>query len=188
MDKFTQYSNIQALVQKEAQDIANKAIQDNNKKSQYKVEKISSHLHNGTDSQRISYANIAQRLVFIHWTIPGTQAATATNYGVIWTAPVACTVVAISEVHQTAGTNGGAVTLQLERLQGTEAPDAGDEILVTALSLKTTANTVQYGTITPVRTTGTSVANLALGDRLCLKDAGTLTAVANMTVVITIQF
>lgn len=136
------------------------------------------HFHNGTDVSRINFADVYQKKVYLQWSIPGIQAATATNYGVFWIAPVACYVSNFYEVHQTAGTDGGAVTVTLEKLTGTTAPDSGSVVLGTALSLKATANTVQTGTLT------TTLANktLAKGDRLCLKDSGVLTSVANVTV------
>ena len=107
------------------------------------------------------------------------EPATAANYAPFFISDRSMIVVAVSEVHGTAGTDAGAVTLQIERLQGTEAPDAGDTLLASALSLKTTANTVQYATLV-----GTDVIRLGRGDRLCLKDAGTLTSVANLIVTV----
>ena len=141
------------------------------------------HTHDGVDSERILYSNIRHRVIPLVWTIPGIQAATGTNYGVIWIADRVCTVTGFQEVHQTAGSDGGTVTLQLEKLTGTEAPDAGTVLLKTALSLKTTANTVQTANMVQ-----TSAPQLLAGDRLCLKDAGTLTAVANVTVLIFITY
>lgn len=114
--------------------------------------------------------------------LQNTDAATAANYGVFFVAERQYVVLAVAEVHGTAGTDASAVTLQIERLQGTEAPDSGDALLSTALSLKATANTTQYGQLV---TTG--VTALERGDRLCLKDAGTLTAVANLCVTVYIQ-
>lgn len=147
------------------------------------AQKVQRHTHSGLDSDRILLSAIEQRKVPIHWTIYGTDAATATNYGVIWIADQTCVVSGFQEVHQTAGTNGGAVTLQLEKLTGTEAPDAGTVLLKTALSLKATANTVQEATMVQ-----TLVNTLKAGDRLCLKDAGTLTSVANVTVVVFVTY
>lgn len=144
--------------------------------------RLADHYHNGNDSSRVNFFDIAQRKVWVHHTIQGTAAATATNYGVFWIAPVNCFVSAVKEVHQTAGTDGSAVTLNIEKLTGTTAPDSGVTILATALSLKATINSVQTGVLT------NTTANRALlaGDRLCMKDAGTLTTVANVTVLIEI--
>jgi len=182
------YEVIQPLVKKDISDAFTVKEKQTETDSQYQLTRIQSHAHTGIDSVPIEFSHLSNRVLTVYWTIPGAQAATATNYGTFFTAPYACTVIAMTEVHETAGTNAGAVTLQLERLQGTDAPGAGDEILVTAFNLKATANTVQEGVITPVRTSGISAANLSVGDRLCLKDAGTLTALSNVSVVVLIQY
>lgn len=114
--------------------------------------------------------------------LKNTDAATAANYGVFFVAERQYSVLAVAEVHGTAGSDASAVTLQIERLQGTTAPDSGNVILSTAFDLKGTANTVQYGSLV---TTG--VTALQRGDRLCLKDAGVMTAVANLCVTVYIQ-
>ena len=144
---------------------------------------IADHIHNGFDMSKVNFIDIAQRKVWVHHTIYGTTAATATNYGVFYIVPVACVLTKFQEVHQTAGSDGGAVTVMLEKLTGTQAPDAGVDMLTTALSLKSTANTVQTGVITNTYANR----NLVAGDRLCLEDAGTLTSVANVTVVVELQ-
>jgi hypothetical protein len=143
---------------------------------------LGDHLHNGFDVSRIKYADISTKIDYIHHTIQGTDAATATNYGVFWTAPFACFVSGFTEVHQTAGTAGGTVSLTLEKLTGTTAPDSGSDLLNAALSLKATANTVQTGVLTQT----TSRLSISKGDRLCMKDSGTLTNVANVTVYVEI--
>lgn len=84
------------------------------------------------------------------------------------------------EVHQTAGTDAGAVTLDLEKLTGTQNLDAGAAVLNATLSLKATINTVQTATLTDTLTSR----SLARGDRLALKDSGTLTAVQNVSVIV----
>ena len=141
------------------------------------------HFHNGFDVSRINFSDIYQRKVWVHHTVVGTAAATLTNYGVFYIVPFACVLTKFQEVHQIAGVDAGAVTLMLEKLTGTTAPDSGVDMLSSTLSLKATANTVQTGTIT------TTLANrtLAAGDRLCMEDAGTLTAVTNVTVSVELQ-
>ena len=90
------------------------------------------------------------------------------------------TVTKISEVHATVA--GQAGTLTVERLQGTEAPGSGDDLLATTkIDLTATINTVQSPTLT-----GTA-ANLILevGNRLALKVAsGAATSLANACVTI----
>ena len=138
---------------------------------------IPEHFHT---NDRIDFRDIFKKKLYIHHTIYGADAATAGNYGMFWIVPFDCTITEIREVHQTAGSDAGAVSLQIEKLTGTQALDAGVACLSTAFSLKATANAVQSGSLT------TTLADLRLsrGDRLAMDDAGTLTAVANVTVVI----
>jgi 3-deoxy-D-arabino-heptulosonate 7-phosphate (DAHP) synthase class II len=122
--------------------------------------------------------------LYLAHTVYGADAAAAANYSTFFIAPIAMTVESFREVHATAGTDGAAVTLQLEKLSSTTAPGSGSNVLTTALSLKATANTVQTGSLT------TTLANraLAIGNRLALKKSGTLTAVANVTVLVELSF
>lgn len=137
------------------------------------------HKHNGLDGTTpIKHGE------FVPVSIVGTAAATAANYGVFFIARQPCVVVDVYESHTVAGTNGSAVTLQIERLQTGEALDAGDALLATAFNLKSTANTPVRGTITK---TGRTM-SLKAGDRLALKDSGTLTDVAGVCVVVTIEY
>ena len=102
----------------------------------------------------------------------------------VFIAPFDLTIKAIDYVHSTAGTDPGTVTLNLERLQGTEAPGGnGDALLATAFNCKGTINTVQNGALTA------TTANLTLskGDRLGLNYTGTLTALAGVVVSVLYQ-
>lgn len=60
--------------------------------------------------------------------------------------PVKAKLVAVKEVHLTAGNHGSAVSGAIERLQGTETAGNGDQV-ATGIDLKGTAVTVQSGTI-----------------------------------------
>jgi hypothetical protein len=97
-----------------------------------------------------------------------------------FTADRAYQVVSISEVHSVAGTNASAVTLQVTKDTGTQAPGAGSALLATAFNLKATANTVQNGTL--VATVATL--QLAAGNRLAIDVTGTLTDVAGVVVTV----
>lgn len=141
---------------------------------------LKDHFHTGIDVSRINYTDIFQKKVYIHHTVVGTAAATATNYGTFFIAPFACYLNKFYEIHQTAGNDAGAVTLTLEKLTGTTAPDSGTVMLDSALSLKATANTLQTGTLT----TAIANRNLAIGNRLCLKDSGTPTTVSNVSIIV----
>lgn len=138
------------------------------------------HQHNGFDMTKVEWININTKKLFIHHTI--VTGATAGNYGTFYIVPFPCVLMGFKEVHQVLGTDVGAVTVTLERLTGTQAPDAGTEMLLTPLSLKTTINTVQSGVMSIPASR-----SLATNDRLCLKDAGTLTAVSNVCVIIELK-
>ena len=108
---------------------------------------------------------------------------TFNGFGVFFIVPFTCIVTQIREVHQTLGTDTGAVTLTIEKLTGTQALDAGVSTMSGSFNLKGTINTVLTATLT-----GTLAnRNLAIGNRLAMNDAGTLTAVANVTVFIELQ-
>ena len=141
---------------------------------------VPEHFHTGSDLAQINYANIYQKKVYVQHTIYGVDAATAGNYGVFFISPFQCYINSIREVHQTAGSDAGAVTLTIEKLTGTQALDAGVSTLSSTINLKGTANTV----VTPTLTGTNPNRNLAIGDRLAMDDAGTLTAVANVTVMV----
>lgn len=145
--------------------------------------RIPDHFHNGFDTSRIKWTDIYQRKVYVHHTLYGATAATAANYGTFYIVPTACVLTKFQEVHQVAGSDAGAVSVTLEKLTSTTAPDSGSVMLASVLSLKATANTVQTGTITATLANRT----LAAGNRLCLKDAGTLTDVSNVTVVVELK-
>lgn len=136
------------------------------------------HLHNGFDSTKITYSDIFQRKIWVHHTVVGADAATAANYAVFFIAPFACVLNEFRVVFQTAGTDAGAVTLDLEKLTGTQALDAGVSMLASTINLKGAINTVNTATIT---TTGAN-RSIARGDRIALDDSGTLTSCANVSV------
>jgi len=110
--------------------------------------------------------------------IPGTQAQTAANF----TAPFFIAnrpyqVLYATERHETAGTSGSAVTMQLAKVPSGTAPASGTNILKTAIDLKATANVNQL----PVPVVG-SASILNPGDALSLITTGTLTSLAGVTV------
>ncbi len=91
------------------------------------------------------------------------------------------------EVHSTKGTNGSAVNVQLVKDTGTNAPGAGTDMLTNSTNagfdLKGAINTVQTG----VLATTAGLTRLAPGNRLSVDFAGTLTALAGVVVVVTLQ-
>lgn len=136
------------------------------------------HQHNGFDSTKVEHIDVNLKKIYVHHTIQGTAAATAANYGVFFIVPMTCILNVFKESHETAGSVSG--TLTLEKLTGTQAPDGGAVMLAATVSLTSTANTVQSGTMTGTLANRT----LHAGDRLCLKDGGTLTSIAGVSVLI----
>ena len=133
-----------------------------------------------SDSQRIIQKTIIHPVTVF---LPGTSAATSGNYTHFFIADQGYLILAVEEVHGTAGSDGSAVTLQLEKLTGTTAPGSGTSLLASAFDLKGTANTVQYGNLSGVAGANT----LIRGDRLALKRSGTLTAVDSLVVTVYLQ-
>jgi len=100
-----------------------------------------------------------------------------------FTAPVQCQVVAVREVHATAGSDAGTVTGTIRRCQGTEAATAGDDLLSATINFKGTALTEQ----TPALTTTTANLTLEAGDRLSLDVTGTTTALAGVIITVLLK-
>lgn len=174
------------------QQMSTSEIRKSDQISQFALAQVPFHRHNGSDSPRVSFLDLSNRSEFFQTLVPGTSAATASNYGVFFIAPLKAVITAISEVHQTAGTDAGAVTLQIERLTGTQASGAGTSLLNTGFNLKGTINTVVTATFT---STTISLANinktnfaLAKGDRLGLVLSGTPTAVAQVLVQVQLNY
>lgn len=116
---------------------------------------------------------------YVFGSLPGTASATAGNYGVIFIATRPCEIMKISEAHTNAGSDATAA-LNIERLQGTESLNSGDEVLVTDLNL----NTIAADTVTSRK--GVELQNTILkpGDRVAIKDVGYITALAGVCVTI----
>lgn len=95
-------------------------------------------------------------------------------------------VVGVSQIHSTAGTDAGAVNVQVVKDTGTNAPGAGTDLLTNnsnaGFNLKATANTAQNGTLV----TG-AAPMLAVGDRLSVDYAGTTTSLAGVVVTVVLR-
>jgi len=112
------------------------------------------------------------------------QPQTAANYGMFFIARYPCEIMRVAEVHGTAATNAGAVTLDVEKLVGTTAKGAGISVLATTFSLKSTANTV-------VNKEGMKLSNarqLKENERLALKSTGVLTDLKDVQVTLYFKF
>ena len=135
-------------------------------------------------TDRIDFRDIRGKKFYIHHTVYGADARTAANHGVFWIAPFECTVTEIREVHQTAEVTAATAELQIEKLTGTQALDAGVACLATAFNLKGTANTVNTGTLT----TTPADRRLERGNRLAMDDnfSAAPSELVNVTVIIEI--
>jgi hypothetical protein len=96
-------------------------------------------------------------------------------------------VEAVRESHATAGSDGGAVTLDVKKATGTTAIASGTTVLGSTFDLKGTANTVVHKTKGNGGVVATSVGRLAEGDRLGIDITGTITAVAGVQVTIVLK-
>lgn len=107
----------------------------------------------------------------------GTQPVTAGNFGVFFVVPYRCVLREVRVVWGTASSSG---TLQVERLQGTESKDAGDDLLAATVDMSAAADTVTV----PALTATTANLQLEVGDRLGLVNGGTLTSGADIAVTV----
>jgi hypothetical protein len=99
----------------------------------------------------------------------------------IFTANADYQVVAVSYTPRVAGSDGSAVTAQIKKCTGTQAPSAGTSVTSDSANLKGTADTVQDLTLS----TTTTDLQVADGERLAVDFTGTLTAaVGKFTVVL----
>lgn len=112
---------------------------------------------------------------YVSYYFTGTPAATDQ---VVFVAPHACRVVAISEVHSVAA--GGASTIQVVKDTGTAAPGAGTDLLSSAFDLNATANTPQHGALSATA----SDLELARGDRLSVDFANTIQSTAGVCITV----
>jgi hypothetical protein len=92
-------------------------------------------------------------------------------------------VVAVREVHATAGNDAGTVTGTIRRCQGTEAATAGDDLLSATINFKGTALTEQ----TPALTATTADLVLEVGNRLSLDVTGTTTTLAGVILTVLLK-
>lgn len=167
------------------QKIAQKTYDDNQTSDQFGVSQVGFHTHNGSDSPVINFKNLTNKIVILTPIVVGSSAATNTNYGVFFTAPFTCMFTHTTEVHSVKGTDAGAVTLQIEKLIGTQATGAGVNLLGTPFDLKGTINTVQTG-ILAIVTQKTFTLNK--GDRLGLSLTGTPTSLSQVVLTVQLEF
>jgi len=112
-----------------------------------------------------------------------TDAATATNYGPVFIAPFPCVLIKVQERHAVAGSDGSAVTLDVEKIPSGTAKGSGTTMLASTINLKATADTVQNGSLAKLGT----AKSLVVGDAVGIKTSGTLTALKDVTVTLTFK-
>jgi len=115
--------------------------------------------------------------------VPGTSAQTATNYGVFFTAPFSCQVIEAWETHDVSGSDAGNVTLTVEKLTTGQSTNSGVEVLSGTFDLKASDNTPQRQKAKTIEEDIT----LNPGDRLALKDSGTLTQLSHVSVTVLLK-
>lgn len=137
------------------------------------------------DTQNIQFNDIKNKDSYIQCiTIPGTSATTSGNYGYILTARgVALEIIGVLEKHEVAGSDLGAVTLDVLKVPNATAISAGTTILASTFNLKSTANTYIYKEGKDL-STASGIRYLQIGESVALKTTGTLTAVAGVHVCI----
>lgn len=95
----------------------------------------------------------------------------------------AYTITAVRVNHGVAGSDAGAVTLDVKKATGTQAPSAGTTVLSATHNLKAVANTVvNLG----LSATAANL-DLAAGDRLAIDYTGVLTGVDNVAVTVQLK-
>lgn len=145
------------------------------------------HTHDGKDSEPILESSLRERIEYIHVAVEDTRAIDVDDYGHFWIAPYACVVLEAVEMHKVAGSDGGAVTLQVEKVGNGVAVGSGVDLLTTPFNLKGTANTLQSSSIVSTSTSGVRDATMKIGDRLALLPTGTLTSLRTVIVRVTVQ-
>lgn len=127
------------------------------------------------------YENISNKFGFvITRDFPGSAAQTAANYGYIFTPPFPCEVLSIVEKHDIAGTNGGAVTLDVFKVPNGTTLGSGVSILASTFNLKSAADTAVMKQGLDLN----SNRGLKPFDSIALVVAGTLTALEGVQVTI----
>lgn len=117
---------------------------------------------------------------YIEHSIYGADAATAGNYGIFFIVRHPIEIMRITESHVVAGTNAGAVTLDVKKAGSGVAIASGTTLLSSTFNLKSTANT-------PVIKEGMDLSSsrvLIEGDRIGLVVSGTLTALSDVHITI----
>lgn len=112
------------------------------------------------------------------------NAGVATRPFHIFTSNAYGKIMKIEEIHGTAGNDASAVTGHITKESGTQAAGSGVSLMSGTFNLKGTADTRQQATLT----SNEDYLKFQPGDRLSFKLTGTATAVANLLVVVWVQY
>lgn len=96
-------------------------------------------------------------------------------------------VVEVREAHPVAGTDAGAVTLDVKKATGTTAIASGTTVLGSTFDLKGTINTVVAKTRANGGVVSTPVGYLAQGDRLGVDITGVTTSITQVVLSIVLE-
>lgn len=120
--------------------------------------------------------------------IPGQQVVHSYNFGIgsvdgtVFVVPAGSWNLAAASASYTVA-EGGALTVQLNKCTGTQAPSAGVNMLTGTFDLNAAVNTVQNGTLSA------TAANYALvaGDRICVDFSAAITTAAGGALTIVLE-
>ena len=115
----------------------------------------------------------------VHETLTEARPASAGNYQhCFWIAPAKCVVDSIEAEWRVAG--GSGATVSVHKVPSGTAVDSGTTLQTAGIATSGTAATTTAATLA----TTAATLELAAGDRLQLVDAGTLTSLADLVVVV----
>lgn len=118
---------------------------------------------------------------------PNAALLTLPNVG-LWVADADAEIVFASEVHETLGTDGSAVTVDVVKAADGAALSAGTSLLASTFNLKATINTIQKCTLSAgTLASSQSGRIIPAGYRLGLNFSGTMTAVTGVNIVVVLN-
>ena len=118
---------------------------------------------------------------------PNAALLTLPNVG-LWVADSDAEIVFASEVHETLGTDGSAVTVDVVKAADGAALSAGTSLLASTFNLKATINTIQKRTLSAgTLASSQSGRIIPAGYRLGLNFSGTMTAVTGVNIVVVLN-
>lgn len=115
--------------------------------------------------------------------LQGAAPATAANYGIFFTAYQACQIVSVRMRFETAGSSS---TVDVVKVPSGTAKASGTTVLTAAMKSDGTGGAADTNISGTLSATVTAL-QLAVGDSLALKNGGTLTSSAGVTVTVNVR-